>query len=135
MNIVISPNSFKGALSSQKVADYIERGLTSSGLTSSGLKKSLLLKTEILKIPLADGGDGTLSVIIEAKGGSTSGGSTSCGKTYKKQVTGPLGTPIDAEYGILSASPTLHLSDNTAVIELAKIAGLSLLPKFLPHWA
>ena len=73
----------------------------------------LPLKAEIIKIPLADGGDGMLRIIVEAKGG----------KTYKKQVTGPLGTPIDAEYGILL--------DNTVVIELAKISGLSLLPKEL----
>lgn len=70
---------------------------------------ALILK----KISLADGGDGTLQVIMSAKGG----------KIHKNWVSGPFLTPIDAEYGILE--------DGTAVIELAKVVGLALLPEKL----
>ena len=98
MKIVIAPNAFKGSLSSTKVANSIEQGI-----------KKVLNNVEIEKIPLADGGDGTLEVLLRSKGG----------KIYKKRVKGPLWDEIDAEYGILE--------DGTAVIEMAKASGLALL--------
>ncbi|HID93062.1 MAG TPA: glycerate kinase, partial [bacterium (Candidatus Stahlbacteria)] len=98
MKIVIAPNAFKGSLSSTRVANSIGQGI-----------KKVFNNVEIEKIPLADGGDGTLEVLLRAKGG----------KIYKKRVKGPLWDEIDAEYGILE--------DGTAVIEMAKASGLALL--------
>ena len=98
MKIVIAPNAFKGSLSSTKVASSIEQGI-----------RKILNNVEIEKIPLADGGDDTLEVLLRSKGG----------KIYKKRVKGPLWDEIDSEYGILE--------DGTAVIEMAKASGLALL--------
>jgi glycerate kinase len=98
VKIVIAPNSFKDCMNSQEVANHLERGLKGNG-------------TDIVKLPLADGGDGTLDIIVRAMEGTI----------HKKQVSGPLFVPVETEYGILP--------DGTAVVELARICGLALLPE------
>ncbi len=101
MKIIIAPNSFKGCMNSLEVANCIEKGLYKA-----------LPDAKIDKIPLADGGDGTLDIIKKTQ---------DC-KSYKKKVIGPLWDKIEVKYLI---------SQDTAVIELAKVAGTSLLPKKL----
>lgn len=63
---------------------------------------------EVREVPLADGGEGTLDVLLAARGGSR----------RHARVTGPLGDPIDAAWGLLS--------DGTAVVEMAVASGLAL---------
>src|SRR5918996_502318 len=63
---------------------------------------------EARRIPLADGGEGTLEALVAARGGSLR--STS--------VTGPLGEPVEAEWALLP--------EGTGVIEMARASGLSL---------
>ncbi len=65
--------------------------------------------TEIAEIPLADGGEGTLDALLDARGGVL----------RQVRVTGPLGAMVDAEYGVLP--------DGTAVIEMARASGLALI--------
>ncbi len=101
MKIVIAPDSFKENLTSLQVAEAIERGI-----------KRVLPKARCVKIPMADGGEGTVQSLVDATGG----------KLVRKKVTGPLGTPVTACYGLLG-------NGSTAVIEMAEASGLPLVPK------
>lgn len=100
MRILIAPDSFKGSNSSEKVADYIERGI-----------RKVFSKAEIRKIPIADGGEGTVDALIAGCGG----------KYYETVVTGPLGEKVEAAFGVLL--------DGSAVIEMAAASGLPLVPE------
>ena len=101
MKIIIAPDSFKGSLTSFQAADAIEKGFL-----------KVLPKTEIVKIPMSDGGEGTVKCLIEATEG----------KYFKEYVSNPLGKRIEAEYGILG-------DGETAVIEMASTSGILLIPK------
>ena len=61
--------------------------------------------------PLADGGEGTVEALVAGMNGMK----------QEIQVTGPLGTPVVCEYGIIESS-------KTAVIEMAGAAGITLVP-------
>ncbi len=99
MKIAIAPDSFKGTLTALEVATCIERGL-----------KSVLDDCEILKIPMADGGEGTVQAMVDATGG----------KIISSDVTDPLGRKIEAIFGMMGDGVT-------AVIEMAAASGLPLL--------
>lgn len=101
MKIVIAPDSFKENLTSLEVATCIEKGI-----------KRVLPRAKCVKIPMADGGEGTVQSLVDATGG----------KIIKKRVTGPLGQSVTARYGILG-------DGQTAVIEMAEASGLPLVPK------
>jgi glycerate kinase len=60
------------------------------------------------ELPLADGGEGTLDVLLAVVGG----------ERRRSSVTGPLGDPVEADWGVLR--------DGTAVVEMAQAAGLAL---------
>ncbi len=94
--IVIAADSFKGSASSSEVADYLERGLQAAGSLS-----------EITKVPLADGGEGTVTAIIKA----------ASGRLMSSKVSGPAGGHVEAQWGLLP--------DHTAVIEMAAAAGFT----------
>lgn len=98
MKIIIAPDSFKGSLTSKEVCDDIELGL-----------RRACNYLDIIKTPIADGGEGTLEILVEATEGTII-------NTYAKD---PLFRRIRTQYGIIN--------DNTAVIELSRIAGLTLL--------
>ena len=100
MKIVIAIDSFKGSLSS------IEAG----NATAEGISR-VYPQAEIAVYPLADGGEGTTDALVSGLGGVL--------RTVN--VCDPLGRDISAKYGILP--------DNTAVIEMASAAGLTLLTK------
>jgi glycerate kinase len=63
---------------------------------------------DVRELPLADGGEGTLDALLAARGGSR----------RRARVTGPLGDPVDAEWGVLP--------NGTAVVEMARASGLAL---------
>jgi glycerate kinase len=71
----------------------------------------------IEEVPLADGGPGTVRAIIAGSGAVPFGRQ---GELRNATVTGPMGDPVDAEWGLLA--------DGTAVIEMAAAAGLVLVP-------
>jgi glycerate 2-kinase len=101
MKILIAPNAFKNSLDAGSVALAIEQGLRQSSLECT-----------TVRFPIADGGDGTGSLLIEA-----------CkGKKITKQITDPLGRKIDATFGLIDEG-------KTAVIEMADASGLRLLAK------
>lgn len=99
MKIVVAPDSYKGSLSAREVADAIEKGL-----------KRVDSSIEVVKVPMADGGEGTVQALIDATGGSI----------IKVEVSDPLMRKIEAFYGILG-------DNKTAVIEMAAASGLPLL--------
>jgi len=101
MKIVIAPDSFKGSLTAMEVSDAIEQGV-----------REIFPEAEIVKIPMADGGDGTVQCLVNATGG----------EILRKKVTGPLGDEVLASYGILG-------DKKTAVIEMAEASGLTLVPE------
>ena len=98
MKIVIAPDSFKGSLTARQAADAIERGV-----------RRATPDVDIISIPMADGGEGTVRALVDATGG----------RLISAHVTGPLGEPVTATYGILGDGAT-------AVIEMAEAAGLHL---------
>ncbi len=100
MRIIIAPDKFKGSLDSREVAEAIARGW------GEGWPDA-----ELITCPLADGGEGTLDVLVQA----------SSGRTVECKVTGPLGEPRRAPLGILG-------DGNTAVVEMAAASGLVLVP-------
>lgn len=101
MKIVIAPDSFKESLTARQVSEAIEKGLA-----------SIFTEAEIVKIPMADGGEGTVQSLVDATNG----------KIIEKTVTGPTGTPVNAYFGLLG-------DGRTAVIEMAAASGLHLVPK------
>lgn len=100
MKVVIAPDSFKESVSAERVAAAIERGF-----------REIYPDAEYIKLPIADGGEGTVDALVAATGGH---------KVYA-QVTGPMGTPVEACYGVLG-------DGGTAVIEMAAASGLMLVP-------
>ena len=96
-DLVIAAGALKGSLSASAAAAAIERGLRRSGVTA-----------RIHRLPIADGGDGTLDAFIV--GGE---------RREARTVLDPLGRSIVAEFGLLD--------DGTAVIEMAGASGLALL--------
>ena len=101
MKIVVAPDSFKGSLTAVEVADAIEQGV-----------REIFPEAEIVKIPMADGGDGTVQCLVNATGG----------EILREKVTDPLGNEVLASYGILG-------DKKTAVIEMAEASGLTLVPE------
>ena len=99
MKILIVPDSFKGSLSSIQVANAIAEGIKDS-------------QFEIEKVPMADGGEGTVDCLISAYRG----------RKLKDFITDPLGRKILAEFGILK-------DNKTAIIEMASASGLLLIPQ------
>lgn len=103
MKIVIAPDSFKESLSALDVAKAIEAGF-----------KEIYPEATYVKIPMADGGEGTVESMIDATGG----------QLIKTQVTGPLGQPVDAFWGLTG-------DGEGAVIEMAAASGLHHVPPAL----
>lgn len=99
LKIAIAPDSFKGSLSAMQAASCIEAGL-----------KQSLKSISCRKIPMADGGEGTVQAIVDATGG----------KFVKRMVSDPLGRTIKATFGMSG-------DGKTAIMEMAEASGLALL--------
>lgn len=100
MKLLIAPDSFKECLTAREVAAHIAEGWR-RGLPGS----------EIVLCPMADGGEGTLDAILSARGG----------KRTSVDVTGPMGEPVRAQYGLAGNS-------GVAVVEMASATGIHLVP-------
>ena len=103
MKIVIAPDSFKESLSALQVAAAIEAGM-----------REVWPDADYVKLPVADGGEGTVQAMIDATGG----------RLVEHAVTGPLGEPVDAFYGLIEGDKEGAL----AVIEMAAASGLESVP-------
>lgn len=98
MRIVIAPDSFKGSLSATAVCDIIE-----------GAILKIMPTAEIIKIPISDGGEGLVEVLVRHRSG----------EIVKIKTKDPLDREITAAYGIIDG--------NIAVIEMSAASGLPLL--------
>ena len=97
---VFASDSLKGTLTSSEAAHLLERAA-----------RRHFPGCECVRVPMADGGDGTVEALVEACGG----------ELRRVRVAGPLGNPVDAAYGMLPGG--------RAVIEMAAASGLPLLAR------
>ncbi|BBV29453.1 glycerate kinase [Citrobacter werkmanii] len=100
MKIVIAPDSYKESLSALEVATAIELGF-----------REIWPEADYVKIPVADGGEGTVEAMVAA----------TQGHLVHVDVTGPLGNTIQAFYGLSG-------DERTAFIEMAAASGLEQVP-------
>ena len=80
MKIVIAPDSFKGSLSAEEAADAIETGF-----------RAVYPDAEYIKVPMADGGEGTVQSLVDATSGTI----------ITQTVEGPMGDMVAGIFGIL----------------------------------
>lgn len=100
MRIVVAPDSYKGSVSALEVANAMARGI-----------HAVFGDAEVRKVPIADGGEGTVEALVTATEG----------QLRTNTVTGPLGDRVAAQWGVLG-------DGQTAVIEMAAASGLPLVP-------
>lgn len=94
---LVAPDSFKGTFDAGEVAEAIALGIEAAG-------------GEAERCPVADGGEGTMAVLLGALGG----------ELRSVQVNDPLRRPIEAGFGLLAEG-------KTAIVEMAQASGLPLL--------
>lgn len=94
---MIAPDKFKGSLTAAEVAEAVAAGL-----------REATAGTELRRIPVADGGDGTVDAAVSAGF-----------ERRRMSVRGPLGAPVPADFAV---------ANHTAVVELAEASGLRRLP-------
>jgi len=99
VKIIIAPDSFKGSRSAYHIASTMEAGI-----------RKVHPHAAIVKLPMADGGEGTMEILVRATGGSF----------VDVPVHDPLNRIIHARYCVMG-------DGQTAVIELAEASGLALL--------
>ncbi|PSV53097.1 glycerate kinase [Photobacterium sp. GB-1] len=98
MKIIIAPDSYKESLTAMEVATAIENGF-----------RQVLPNAEYIKLPMADGGEGTVQSLVDA----------SNGRIIECTVTGPLGEQVNGFFGLMG-------DGKTAIIEMAAASGLHL---------
>ncbi len=98
MKIIAAPDSFKGSLTAMEAAQAMAEAV-----------QELSSRIDILMLPAADGGEGTMTAMVNATGG----------KLVVHRVEDPLGRNVSACYGVLG-------DDKTCVIEIAEASGLTL---------
>lgn len=100
MKFVIAPDSFKESLTALEVATAIETGF-----------KRVFPDADYVKLPMADGGEGTVQSLVDA----------TQGKLIECEVTAPLGDKVKSFFGLSG-------DGKTAIIEMAAASGLHLVP-------
>ena len=102
MRIVIAPDKFKGSLSAPEVCAHLEKGL------QRGAETAHIHNLDVVRIPVADGGEGTLDAAVGS------------GVTRRSATgSGPTGQPLRADFAVRGRE---------AVIEMAVASGLAVLP-------
>jgi len=100
MRIIVAPNAFKGSLTAVQAAEAMRAGILAA---DPGCR--------VTAVPVADGGDGLVEVMLEGMGG----------QAVETTVTGPRFEAVTAPFCLVSA-------ENLAVVEMARASGLALLP-------
>ena len=95
--VLVAPDDFKGTFTAPQVTEALASGLRDGGL-------------ETIELPVADGGNGTMTAVVTALDG----------EVRRARVSDPLGRPLEAEFGLLP-------DGTTAVVEMAQASGLALL--------
>lgn len=99
MNILIAMDSFKGSVTSLEAGAAVKQGIEDAGV-----------KAKITILPVADGGEGTIEAFVDQTDG----------QIRTLPVTGPLGKPVSAAYGVI---------DEQAILEVAETSGITLVEK------
>jgi len=102
--VLIAPDSFKGSVSAAQAAAALAGGWL-----------TVRPGDRVTRLPLADGGEGTLAVLAAALPGA---------RWRRARVTGPGGDPVDCRW--------LELPGAVAAMELARASGLPLLARPAP---
>ncbi len=97
-SVLIASDSFKGSASSLLVSELLERGV-----------RRVCPDAEVRRLAIADGGEGTVEAVVLAR----------CGKLREVEVSGPLGAPVTARYGLFDG--------DCAIIEMAEASGITLI--------
>ncbi len=123
MRVLIAPDSFKGSASATAVAAALAAGWLAARPDD-----------QVTRLPLADGGEGTLDVLAATVPGA---------RWHRARVTGPTGAPVTARWLELPAEPPSPGRPrpqrrgngapgpagpvSTAAVEVARASGLALL--------
>jgi glycerate 2-kinase len=102
VRVLFAPDKFRGTLTAEEAARALARGW-----------RRVRPEDEADEVPMADGGEGTLEALVAALGG----------ERHVATVTGPLGEPVEAAFGLVP-SP----DGPTGVVEMALASGLALIP-------
>lgn len=100
MRVLVAPDSFKSVLDARRAAEAIARGV-----------RRARPKADVLIVPMADGGEGTLDVLVDV----------AQGQRRVVAASGPLSDRLEATVGLIRQA-------STAVLELASVAGYMLVP-------
>lgn len=106
LRVLVAPSGFKESLTVTEVAACIADGV-----------RAALPDAEVVQAPLVDGGEGFARVLTEMTGGAL----------HPVRVTGPVGAPVEAHFGVLGTPP--DGGPRTAAVEMAAAAGLRLVPR------
>lgn len=101
MKFVLAPDSFKDSMTAAEVCQAMANGI-----------KKALPSAEIVSVPMADGGEGTTTALVDSKKG----------QYIQKEVSGPLNNKVMSKYGLID-------DGQTAVIEMAQASGLPYIPE------
>ncbi len=101
MRVLVAPDKFRGTLTAQQAAESI----------GSGWRRARP-QDDLDLAPMADGGEGTMDVLVEALGG----------EVIRPTVAGPLGDDVRAAFGIARGG-----AERVAIVEMASASGLALL--------
>jgi glycerate kinase len=101
VRVLIAPDKFRGTLDAAAAADAMAKGWRRGDPSA-----------QVETIPMADGGEGTLDALVAALGG----------RRVAATVQGPLGDPVEAEYGLAPSD-----QGQLAIVEMARASGLALL--------
>jgi glycerate 2-kinase len=97
---LICPDKFRGTLSARSAGEALASGW-----------RRIRPGDDLDVLPMADGGEGTMEALVDALDG----------RTVQVRVTGPLGDPVEAAFGLVSRPDGL-----TGVVEMAAASGLAL---------
>jgi glycerate 2-kinase len=101
VRVLVAPDKFKGTMTAAEAAEAI----------AAGWRRTDPL-ADIDRVPMGDGGEGTLDALVAALRG----------RRHPARVSGPLGDPVQAEYALVESPEGL-----TGVVEMARASGLQLL--------
>jgi glycerate kinase len=101
VRVLVAPDKFRGTLTASRAAEAI----------ASGFRRAAR-DADVETVPLADGGEGTLDALVAALGGGL----------HDARVTGPMGDPVDAAFGMVDGP-----DGPAGVVEMARASGLTLI--------
>lgn len=102
MKIVLAPDSYKNSLTAKQVAQSMKKGFA-----------KVYPDAEFVNVPMADGGEGTVQSLVDARNG----------QMVTETVVNPLGNKTQAQYGLIE-------DGQVAVIEMAQASGIQFINQF-----